>query len=362
MSRIDPKDIKIIGALDRLGPKVSTKEVGALLGLPPRTVRYRLKKLRETGVLSPTCVMTLERKLGLGESMFLVNATPKGTEMLPDIFHAIDTIYHNTPTYGRFNGYLVYTLYSLSSSRITQRILEEFQKADLITDFFIFDITDFNAKPADYSHFNSALGWVWDWNKWRNQIPKTIESKEKFNLPLDEIQSLVDFDTYDILILKHMFDDGEITQKKLAKVLSLSEARVNKRIRRLEDEGIIKGYKSTVCALESELNIICFIELEEPKDKILSVFYQLPFPATITMESRTRFAIQIALDGQNLVGFLRGLDVLRSHLVSCFVQTVHDTKMSMDSHPYDLYNEETNRWETPGSEYLQDIRNVLNGK
>ena len=291
-----------------------------------------------------------------------MNTTPRGAELLPDIFHAIDTIYHNSPTYGKFNGYLAYSLYSLSSPRITQRILEEIQKAELISNFFIFDITDFDAKAADYSHFNSALGWIWDWDTWIDQIPKTLKSKMKFKLPLDEVQPIVDFDTNDVLILKHMFDDGEITQKKLAKILPLSEAQVNKRIRRLEDVGIIKGYRSSVHATENELYLICFIELEKPQDQILSVFYQLPFPAIVAMESRTRFSIQIAFNSQNMLGFLKGLDVLRPHLASCFVQTLHDSKESMDSHPYDLYNEQTNRWETPGSEYLQDIRDVLDGK
>lgn len=332
------------------------------MDIPSRTVRYRLKRLRETGVLGPTRIMTIERKLGLGENIFLVNTTPHGAEVLPDIFHAIDTIYHHSPTYGRYNGFLVYSLYSLSSPRITLRILEEFQKADLISDFFIYDITDFDDKPADYSHFNSGLGWVYDWSAWREQIPKTLKSKEKFKLPLDEVQSIVDFDTYDVLILKHMFDDGDITQVKLAKILSLSEAQVNKRIHRLEDERIIKGYRLKVCSTENELDVICFIELNKPQDQILSVFYQLPFPATITMESRTRFSIQIALNAQNMTGFLRGLDVLRPHLASYFVQTLHDGRMSMDSHPYDLYNEKTNRWETPGSEYLQDIQDVLKRK
>ena len=104
------------------------------------------------------------------------------------------------------------------------------------------------------------------------------------------------------------------------------------------------------------------LRMNQPNDRILSVIYQLPFPATITMESRTRFSIQIALNAQDMAGFLKGLDVLRPHLISCFVQTLHDAKMSMDSHPYDLYNEKTNRWETPGSEYLQDIRDVLKDK
>ena len=325
-------------------------------------MRYRLKKLRETGVLGSTSVMTLERKLGLGENIFLVNVTKKGAEVLPDIFHAIDTIYYNSPTYGAYNGYIAFSLYSLSSPKITRRILEELQKKELITDFFIFDITDFDSKPAEYSYFNSALGWVWDWSAWMEEIHKIMQSKKPFDLPMEEVQSIAEFDKYDVQILKNMFDDGDITQKKLAEILDLSEAQVNKRIRRLEDEGIIKGYKSPVCASENELSLICFIELERPEDPILAAFYRLPFPATITMESRTRFAIQLTLTAGDIIGFLKGLDLLRSYLASCFVQTVHDAKMSMDSHPYALYNEETERWETPGTEYLEDIRVVLERK
>nr|KXH74659.1 MAG: hypothetical protein AM325_16470 [Candidatus Thorarchaeota archaeon SMTZ1-45] len=332
------------------------------MNIPARTVRYRLKRLRETGVVGPTSVLTLERKLGLGENIFLVDATPKGIKFLPDVFHAIDTIYFNSPTYGTYNGYLAFSLYSLSSPRITHRILEEMQKTDLVSDFFIFDITDFNYKSADYSYFNSALGWVWDWSKWKDQIQDILRSKKKFDIRLEEVQSIAEFDKYDILILKHMFDDGEITQKKLAKILGLSETLVNKRIHRLEDEGIIKGYKSTVCTTENELNLICFIELDRPENPALAAFYKLPYPATITMESRTRFGIQLSLNAKDMSGFLKGLDVLRSHLTSCFLQTVHDAKMSMDSHPYNLYSEKTNRWETPGSEYIQDIQNVLRGK
>jgi DNA-binding Lrp family transcriptional regulator len=307
-------------------------------------------------------VVAIERKLGLGECIFLVNATARGAEVLPEVFHSIDTIYHSSPTYGKYSGFLAYSLYSLSSATITDRILEELRKFELISDFFIFHIIDFDVKLADYRDFDPTLGWAWNWSEWRDQIPKTLKSKKKFTLSMDEVQSLVDFDTIDVLILKHLFDDGDITQRKLAEVLSLSETQVNKRIRRLEDAGIIKGYRSEVSTSDNEMSIICFLILENPQDQILSVFYQLPFPAIITMNSRTRFAIQLSLNSQDMTGFLRGLDVLRPHLASCFVQTIHDARMSMDSHPYDLYNEKTNRWETPESAYLQDIQNVMGRK
>ncbi len=349
----------IIGALDKLGPKISTEEVSEIVDIPARTVRYRIKKLRENGVLCPTQVMALERRMGLGESVFLVDAKSDGYQYLPDIFYAIDTIYHYSSTYGKFNGYLAYSLYSLSTPRIVRRILEECQKTNLITDFFILDVTDYDVKRADYTKYDPDIGWNWDWDKWGTQIEKNIRSKRKFQPPLNNIQTIVDFDFQDISILKLMFDDGEITQKKLADLLCLSEAQVNKRIRSLEKKGIIKGYRSAVCDSEEFLPLFCFFEIKSSGGPVISSIYELPFPATIIMESRTRYAMSMSLSARDVKGFLKGFDILRPYLSSFFLQTIHDSKRSMDSHPYDLFDEESNGWKTPGDEYLQDIQNVL---
>lgn len=357
--RPDRKDMDIIGALDKLGPKMSTEEVSEIVDIPARTVRYRIKRLRETGVLSPTRVMALERRMGLGESIFLVNAKSDGYQHLPDIFYAIDTIYHYSSTYGKFNGFLAYSLYSLSTPRIVRRILEECQKLDFISDFFIVDVTDYDVKRADYTKYDPDIGWNWDWDKWEVQIKKDIRSKKKFHHSMDEAQTIVDFDFKDVSILRLMFDDGEITQKKIADKLSLSEAQVNKRIHHLEKKGIIKGYRSAVCDSEDLLPLFCFFELNTPKSPVLSSIYELPFPATIIMESRTRYAMSMSLSASDMKGFLKGFDILRPHFSSYFVQTVHNSQKSMDSHPYDLFDQKTNGWRTPGDEYLQDIRDVL---
>ncbi|MFX1483551.1 MAG: winged helix-turn-helix transcriptional regulator [Promethearchaeota archaeon] len=362
--RPDRKDMDIISALDRLGPKVSTEEVSDIVGIPARTVRYRIQRMRETGVLCPTRVMALERRMGLGESIFVVNATSAGYQYLPNIFYKIDTIYHYSSTYGRYNGFLAYSLYSLSTPRIVRRILEECQKYDLITDFFTVDVHDYDVKRADYTRYDAESGWNWDWDDWESQITKNNRSKmkRKFKPPLNADQTIVDFDFTDVSILKLMFDDGEITQKNLAEKLSLSETQVNKRIRQLEERGIIKGYRFAVSESDEFLPLFCFFELESPVSPVISNIYQLPFPATIMMESKTRYAMTMSLSAKDTKGFLKGFDILRPHLSSYFIQTVHDSQRSMDSHPYDLFNLESNGWRTPGDEYIQDIHDVLAGK
>ncbi|MHA2236363.1 MAG: Lrp/AsnC family transcriptional regulator [Candidatus Thorarchaeota archaeon] len=362
MKKMDQKDIDIIGALSGLGPKMSTEEIGERVDVPARTVRYRITKMRESGILYPSRVMALERRLGLGESIFIVDVKRDGYKHLPDIFYAIDTIYHYGSSYGRYNGYLAYSLYSLSTPNIVRRILEECQNHNLISDFFIVDITDYDVKQADYTMYEPEGGWNWDECQWREQIEKNIKSKKKFQNPMSSAQTIVDFDSKDVSILRLMFDDGEITQKKLASTLQLSEAQVNKRIHSLEKKGIIKGYNSALASSAETLGVFCFFELNNPNSPLLKSIYDLPFPATVIMESQTRFAMTIMLSSKNLGGFLRGIDVLQPHLSSFFIQTIHTSVKSIDSHPYDLYDPDTNGWITPGEEYIQDIGDVISGK
>lgn len=362
MKKLDQKDIVIIGALSGLGPKMSTEEISDLVNIPARTVRYRVTKMREAGILQRSRVMALERRMGLGENIFIVETKPGGHKYLPDIFYAIDTVYHYGSTYGRYNGYLAYSLYSLSNPNIVRRILEDCQNRNLISDFFIVDITDYDVKQPDYTKYDPDEGWNWDECHWREQIKKNIKFKKKFQNPMSDIQTIVDYDYKDVSILRLMFDDGEITQKKLAKTLQLSEAQINKRIHRLEKKGIIKGYNSALSGSPESLTLFCFFELDNAKSPVLPSIYDLPFPATVIMESQTRYALTIMLSSKDLGGFFRGMDLLRPHLTSFFIQTVHTSVRSMDSHPYDLYNQETNGWITPGDVYLQDIQDVLSGK
>jgi hypothetical protein len=318
--------------------------------------------MREAGVLNPTRVMALERRMGLGESVFIVEAKEKGYDLLPDVFYAIDTVYHYSSTYGRYNGFLAYSLYSLSTPRIVRRIMEECQKYDLISDFFIVDVTDYDAKGADYSKFDPDCGWTWDASQWEEQIDKNVKSRKKFKNPMSAAQTIVEYDHKDVSILRLMFDNGEITQKELAKTLQLSEAQVNKRIHRLEKKGIIKGYSSALAGSSDLLAMFCFLELKDPNGPVLPSIYDLPFPATIIMESETRYVMTTSFSSKSMSGFLGGLDLLRPYLNSSFIQTVHRSKPSMDSHPYDLYNKETHGWVTPGDEYLKDVRDVMAGK
>ncbi|MGQ4911982.1 MAG: Lrp/AsnC family transcriptional regulator [Candidatus Thorarchaeota archaeon] len=356
---MDEKDLQIVTALDKYGAKVSTEELSSILGIPARTVRYRLSRLRKNKILYSRTVITHERKMGLGENILIMKATQRGSRVLPKMFEAITPLYWFSPTYGTYNGFYVHCLYSLATPLTARRFLEEFQKEGLITDFFLFDITDYEVTVANYEKYVPGKGWDWDWKEWADSVERNIRKRKKPKTKLEDSHSLVDFDASDVDILLHLLKNGMITQKKLAQETHMSEAQVNKRVRRLEKEGIIKGYRSGVWTQDITVDIVMFFELDENAEGVITSFYELPFPTTMIMESKSRYGIRLGLQATDWDGFLTGVDRMQPYLKWFCFQTIHHRQQSMEIHPFMMFDAKTHRWETQSSNYLQTIRDVL---
>ncbi|MHA2047472.1 MAG: winged-helix domain-containing protein, partial [Candidatus Thorarchaeota archaeon] len=79
---LDEIDMSILRVLEEHGTKISTREVSEHLqkiseeNIPERTVRYRISKLKEKGVLCKAKVQTHERKLGLAEYILVATSNP----------------------------------------------------------------------------------------------------------------------------------------------------------------------------------------------------------------------------------------------------------------------------------------------
>lgn len=164
---------------------------------------------------------------------------------------------------------------------------------------------------------------------------------------------IAEFDSTDIEILKQLTIDGTLTQRKLAQILSVPKMQINRRIRRLESEGIIKDYKLVFSPHADVLFIACFIEIDDLVDGVLSSIYQIPHPAYIMMESSKRYCIRLDLTLKDYKGFLLGFDSLRSHLSSYSIQVIHRPQHTSTVHPFNLFNRATKTWDTPLAEYLR---------
>ncbi len=71
----------------------------------------------------------------------------------------------------------------------------------------------------------------------------------------------MNIDAFDHAILQRLQRDGRITNQELAEAVNLSPSPCLRRVRRLEEEGIIEGYVARLNARKLGLNLMAFIQI-----------------------------------------------------------------------------------------------------
>lgn len=83
-----------------------------------------------------------------------------------------------------------------------------------------------------------------------------------------------ELDRYDRSILEVLARDGRISITDLAKEIGLSKSPTQARLRRLESEGVITGYRALLDPIRLGLDHVAFVEvkLSETREKALQAF------------------------------------------------------------------------------------------
>lgn len=355
----DTKDLKIVRALDKYGPKATMKELSATLKIPPRTLRYRLSRLRAHGYLQPFRYFTYERKIGLGEQIVVLNLSSSEKPFPTEFFVKTPIVGWYSSTYGKMNGYLMNIIYPLESPTLNIKILDSLIGADLISDYSIFNLVSYSIKGLDLSKFDSNGRWKWDWNIWHHQIDSILKSGQTVaKMDLEE-EAQIPFDSKDVYLLKMLHENSNVTQKILSLKLDLSISQVRKRFQRLQEYEVIRGHKPIFTPFSDTLTLMCFIEAGSSVGQILTCIYELPYTLDIYFESLRRIGMRIRLSTSDIVGFFRGLDRMRHLADSISVQILHDTVSFGSSRLYDLYDATEGKWMTQSLEYLEWLRDWL---
>ena len=86
----------------------------------------------------------------------------------------------------------------------------------------------------------------------------------------------MDLDRYDRAILDVLGRDGRIAVTELAKEIGLSKSPTQVRLKRLEAEGVITGYRALMDPILLGLDHVAFVEvkLSDTREKALSAFNQ----------------------------------------------------------------------------------------
>ena len=87
---------------------------------------------------------------------------------------------------------------------------------------------------------------------------------------------LLSLDSFDKHILETLSGNGRISISELARKINLSKTPTQTRVRRLEDEGYIKGYRAMLDPIKMGLDHIAFVEvtLNDTREKALTEFNQ----------------------------------------------------------------------------------------
>ena len=353
---LDPLDLEILRAYEELGTKVSTRELSERLGEPSRTIRYRITKLKEKGVLCKASVQTHERKLGLAEYILIATSKPSSESTLKKILDEIPAFYYYASTYGKYEGYFIYTVYPLNAPRTVPDLAADLKKRGLIEDYYLFDVVDYQRYEAKLDELES-----WDWDKWSKTLPKIMKRTKEIDLDMEEFPQTVSFDSKDTLILRHMVENAEITLRELGEILDLSQPQVHNRVKKLEESGIIRGYKLSMKAFDAGMTVLCFFKSKDTK-KLLLWFNKLPYYHQFTMESSSHFWVQIHLPSTETNDLLKHLRNLKQYTDEMFVQFIVDGKHKGYCHLIDMYSEETGSWRIPYEEFGKTIEDLTKTK
>ena len=68
-------------------------------------------------------------------------------------------------------------------------------------------------------------------------------------------------DEIDYEILRVMQRDGRLSNARLAEMINLSPAATYKRVRRLEDDGVIEGYRADLALDKLGFHMICYVRV-----------------------------------------------------------------------------------------------------
>ncbi|MFW9997787.1 MAG: Lrp/AsnC family transcriptional regulator, partial [Candidatus Odinarchaeota archaeon] len=197
------------------------------------------------------------------------------------------------------------------------------------------------------------------------QEPKMNLTKKDINETLQQLSNpvTVKFDSKDIELLRKIkeiyhHEKASITYIDLGKSIGLSDTQIRRKIQRLEKKKVIRGYLTHFnLPGVQDIHAYLFFELKKAVDfeRVVSVFYRLPFQISIGIESETKFFVYFRPSTKDLANVLQGIELLKPLFSSMFLQVLpfyHNPRY----HLFEAYNKEKHCWETPMEKYIALIQ------
>ncbi len=356
IAELDGNDIRIVSTLDSLPHKSSTKRISEELDIPSRSIRYRLAKLKERDILKEQTVITHERKLGIRESFIFIEERRNSRKTFCKIIEENPALSWYVPTSGKYQGFILHAINAMNVPDYPRQLLEQMKEKEIINDYFIFEIIEYQEYGWNYKCFNEDGKWVWNWKIWEDYIKKEEYGQEV--VEFEENPKVTSFDYIDIQILRHFILFENITQKEIGKKLALSESQIGRRLRSLEQSEIIRGYRTGFTPFTETQAVLCMIKTNNSLECIVNILKQIPYPKTIAFENRHSIGLGFEIPTNEINGFLNGLHCLRPLIDSYFVQYQLSSPTFNPQTSFDLFDKDSNDLNQVATEYEKTLEQI----
>ncbi|MHA2308919.1 MAG: hypothetical protein ACXABJ_06560 [Candidatus Heimdallarchaeaceae archaeon] len=366
----DHIDLQIIREIDEQfdnqNYSPSTEQISELLQnsgkidhkIPSRTIRYRISKLEEKGILQKKIPITHERKLGLGESIIVVEEEPKHRAKFYEILNENAAIDLSIPTYGKYNGYYLHSIFSLDSVYNPHEMFRLLKKKGIIREYFVFNIVDYKTYGWNFDYFDESGNWTWNWEIWKEHLQNEVKSGNELVIEFDTEPERIDFDYIDIQILRNMYVQENLILKNFESILNLSESQIRRRIKKMEQNGIIRGYRTGFFPFMNPPPFFIIIEAEKNFQKVIFHLSKIPYPLSIGLDKPGKIGVAIEFPVHEIREFLDAFYLLKPLLDSYFIQQWSCYPSINIADGYNFFEEESNSFIKLDKEYERSINSL----
>ncbi len=288
-------------------PTSSMEEVAEGLQCRPDTATGHIRSMKERGLYSGTRGLFSYQKLDMAYVPVLARTHIGNLSKLYEAVRAHPYIHYSVRTLGSTDGaFLVFTQ-PQSAVPLLIEFLDELAARGVIADyrFFVNAGTKRSFLTADLRFFNQQTSnWNFDWLKWQNEDETTGSASDggrPETLAVEKAQ-LYNLEKSDIELLRIISDDAKVPTEEMAKSANLLPHTVRSRIKKLEEEGFIIGYRAMITYSKFHLTTSILFdcnarpsEIESCRKKLVT----LPFPGTFIL-AQNGFLCQISLPPEGL--------------------------------------------------------------
>ena len=293
---ITKKELELLNILSKK-PLAKIKELSQILKADPRTIRRRLTKLKKDRSLLYVTAQVEYSTLSLLPVLIFFEIPFKSIFKVEKYCDKHPYTRYRVRCLGAFNG--LYTLFSIPQGTLPFLIefCDELKERKIIKDYVIYEVINrWYYSEFDFSFYNYETDvWNFSWDSWERDNIMNITKPKPLKKPLTSI--LHKITEKDLLILRELSIDSRRLRKDIAKKVNLPLYVLSRRIKFLEENGVIDKYRLVIggrlARLFTTIFFICYCPVKVTQ-LFASAIQLLPFQATLLPTYRG-FFLQISI-------------------------------------------------------------------